>query len=103
MLKGTSFSLTVTSRTLNLGKDFSLQSLEFHSCMHAVWNQKKIGLLILFDCEAASLTVFTTMWLKEQKTSDNLIVKNYCFITEIFNKSSFSGIFRGCLSHLNEA
>ena len=24
--------------------------------------------------------------LKEQQTSDNLIVKDYCFITEIFDK-----------------
>ena len=29
--------------------------------------------------------------------------KDYCFITEIFDKFSFSGILRGCLSHLNEA
>ena len=60
-------------------------------------------MLILLNCEAASLTVFTTMSLKEQETSDNLIVKEYCFITEIFDKFSFSGILRGCLSHLNEA
>ena len=46
---------------------------------------------------------FTTMYPKEQQTSDNLIVKDYCFITEIFGKFSFSGILRGCLSHLNEA
>ena len=65
-----------------------------------------IGLLILLNCEAASLTVFTTMCLKKQRTSDDLIVKDYCFITEIFDKFSFngiSGIFRGCLYHLNEA
>ena len=41
--------------------------------------------------------------LKEQQTSDNLTVKGYCFITEIFDKFSFSGILRGCLIHLNEA
>ena len=39
---------------------------------------------------------------KEQQTSDNLIVKDNCFITDIFDKFSFSGILRGCLSHLNE-
>ena len=47
--------------------------------------------------------MFTTMSAKEQQTSDNLIVKDNCFITEIIDKRSFSGILRGCLSHLNEA
>ena len=82
-------------KTSDLGKDFSLQSLEF--------NQKKIGLIILLNCEATSLTVVTTMCLKQQQTSDNLIVKDNCFIIEMFDKFSFSGILRGCLSHLNEA
>ena len=36
--------------------------------------------------------MFTTMCPKEQQTSDNLIVKDDCFITEIFDKFSFSGI-----------
>ena len=40
--------------------------------------------------------------LKEQQTSDNLIVKDKCFAIEIFDKCSFSGILRGYLSHLNE-
>ena len=47
--------------------------------------------------------MFTTMCRKEQQTSDNLIVKDYCFIIEIFDKFSFTGIFMGCLCHLNEA
>ena len=63
----------------------------------------KVGLLILLSCEAASLTVFTTMCPKEQQTSDDLIVKDNCFIIQIFDKCSFSHIFRGCLSYLNEA
>ena len=88
MLKSMSFSLTVPSRTSNLGKDFSLQPLEFYSCIQFEV-RKKIGLLILLNYEAASLTVFTTMCLKEQQTSDNLIVKDNCFITEIFDKFSF--------------
>ena len=29
---------------------------------------------------------------EEQQTSDNLFVKDYCFIIEIFDKFSFSGI-----------
>ena len=29
---------------------------------------------------------------KEQQTSDDLVVKDYCFIIEIFHKFSFSGI-----------
>ena len=102
MLNSVSFPLTIPNRTSDLGKDFSLQSLEFYSCIQFEI-RKKIGLLILLNCEAASLTVFTTMCPKEQQTSDNLIVKDYCFIIEIFDKFSFSGILRGCLSHLNEA
>ena len=47
--------------------------------------------------------MFTTMCIKEQQTIDNLIVKDFCLITEIFDKSSFSGIISGCLRHLNEA
>ena len=101
MLKSMTFPLTVPNRTSNLGKDCSLQSPEFYSC--AQFEITKIGLLILLNCEAASLTVFTTMYHKEQQTMDNLIVKDYCFIIEIFDKFSFSGILRGCLSHLNEA
>ena len=48
------------------------------------------------------ILMFTTMCRKEHQTIDNLIVKDYCFITEIFDKVGFSGILRGCLSHLNE-
>ena len=36
---------------------------------------------------ATVLTTVTTIWrpgFKEQETSDNLIVKDYCFITEIY-------------------
>ena len=47
--------------------------------------------------------MFATMCPEEQQTSDNLIVKDNCFIIEIFDKCSFSGIHRGCLSYLNEA
>ena len=44
--------------------------------------------------------MFTIMCPKEQQTSDNLIVKDNCFIIEIFYKCSFSGILRECSSHL---
>ena len=46
--------------------------------------------------------MFTTMCAKELQTCDNLIVKDNYFIIEKFDKFSFSGILRGCLSHLNE-
>ena len=46
--------------------------------------------------------MFTTMCPQEQQTSDNLIVKDYCFVIEIFDTFSISGILRGCSSHLNE-
>ena len=79
--------------------------LHSHPSFTAAYSLKseKIGLLILINCEPASLTVFTIMCPKEQQTSDNLIVKDYCFIIEIFDKFSFSGILRGCLSRLKEA
>ena len=47
--------------------------------------------------------MFTTMCPKEQQASDNLIVKDNCFIIEIFDKFSFTGILRVYLSHLNKA
>ena len=39
--------------------------------------------------------MFTTMCPMEQQTSDNLIVKDNCFLIEIFDKFSFSGISLG--------
>ena len=47
--------------------------------------------------------MFTTMYPEEQQTSDDLIVEDNCFVIEIFDKCSFSGILRGSLSHINEA
>ena len=91
MLKNISFPLTVPRPTSNWEKDFSLQSPEFYSCIQFEI-RKKIGLLILLNCEPTSLTVFTTMCPEEQQISDNLIVKDYCLIIEIFDKFSFSGI-----------
>ena len=38
--------------------------------------------------------MFTTICSKEQQTSDDLIVKDYCFFIEIFDKFSFSGIHK---------
>ena len=96
------FPLNRTNGTSKGGLDFSLQSPEFYSFIQFEI-KKKIGLLILLKCETASLTVFTTRRPKEQQTSDNLIIKDYCFIIEIFDKCNFSGILRGCLSRLNEA
>ena len=60
MLKNISFPLTVPRPTSVWGKDFSLQSPAFYSCIQFEI-RKKIGLLILLNCEPASLTVFTTM------------------------------------------
>ena len=89
-----------TTSYLNLGGRF-FSKVTWVLQLHTVWSQKKIGLLILLNCEPASLTAFTTIGPKEQQTSDNLIVKDYCFIIEIFDKFSFSGILRGCLRHFN--
>ena len=49
--------------------------------------------------------MFTTMCPEEQQTSNNLIVKDNCFIIEIpaYDKCNLSGILSGCLGHLNEA
>ena len=95
------FSSNWTKSYLKLGERF-FSAVTWVLQLHRVLNQKKIGLLILLNCEAVSLTVLAIMSPKEQKTSDDLIVKDYCFIIEIFDKFSFSGILRGCLSHLNE-
>ena len=55
--------------------------------------------VVLLNCEAASLTVFTTMCPKEQKTSANLIVKDNYFIIEIFDKGLAKLIKRVKIAH----
>ena len=101
MSKSMSFPLTVPNNTSNGGLDFSPQSPEFYSCMQ-FGIRKRLACPFLPNCEASSLTVFTTMYPKEQRTSDNLIVKDNCFIIEIFDKCNFSGILRRCLGYLND-
>ena len=44
--------------------------------------------------------MFTTMCPKEQQTSDNLIVKDYCFIMQIFDKGPVKLIKRVKIAHL---
>ena len=82
MLKNISFPFTCTTSYLNLGDRFFFSHLSFTAGYSL--KSEKIGLLILLNCEPASLTVFTTMCPKEQQTSDNLIVKDYCFIIEMY-------------------
>ena len=84
------------------GQIFLFSHLSF-TAAYSLKSEKKTYLLILLNFEAAGLTVFATMCPKEQQTSDILIVKDNCFIIEIFDKFSFSGILRGCLSYLHEA
>ena len=43
--------------------------------------------------------MFTTMCIKEQQTSDNLIFKDYCFITKIFDKGPVKQIQRMKIAH----
>ena len=43
--------------------------------------------------------MFTTMCPKEQQTSDNLIVKDYCFIIEIFDRGPVKLIKRVKIAH----
>ena len=100
MLKSIPFRLTVPNRTSNGGLDFSLRSPEFYGSIHFKI-RKRIGLLTVLNCEAASLTVVTTMCHEEQQTIDNLIVKQNCFIIKTSDKSIFTSILRECLSHLN--
>ena len=57
------FPSSFTKSYLKLGERF-FSTVTWVLQLHTVWNQKKIGLLILLNCEAASLTVFTTMCLK---------------------------------------
>ena len=96
MLKSMSFPLTVPNRTSNGEIDLPLRSPDLYSCI-------QFEIRTRLACEAANLTVFTTICPKENQTNDNLIVKYYCFIIELFDKFSFSGNLRGCLNHLNEA
>ena len=69
------FPSNCTKPYLKLGERF-FSAVTWVLQLHTVWNRKKIGLLILLNCEAASLTVFTTMRPEEQQISDNLIVKD---------------------------
>ena len=69
------FPSNCTKSYLKLGERF-FSAVTWVLQLHTVWNRKKIGLLILLNCEAASLTVFTTMRPEEQQISDNLIVKD---------------------------
>ena len=71
MLKSMSFPLTVPNRTSKGGLNFS--NLSFTAAYSL--KSEKDWPVILLNCEAASLTVFTTMCHKEQQTSDNLTVK----------------------------
>ena len=100
MLKSMSFPLTVPTRTSNLGKIFLYSNLSF-TVAYGLKSEKYWP--VDFAKLWSGLTVFATMRPKVQQTSDNLIVKDSCFIIEIFDKCSFSGILRGCLTHLNEA
>ena len=79
MLKSMRFPLTVRNRTSNLGKICLYSHLSF-TAAYSLKSVKDWPVFILLNCEAASLTVFTTMCPKEQQTSDNLIVKDNCFI-----------------------
>ena len=40
MLKSMSFPLTERNRTSNLGNDFSLQSLQFYTCIYSLKSEK---------------------------------------------------------------
>ena len=84
MLKSTSFPLTIPNCTSNLEKALSLQPIEFYSC-------------IQFEIRAAS--VYNQGCPKEQQTSDNLIVKDYCFIIEIFDKGPVKLIKQVKIAH----
>ena len=95
-----SFPLTEPNRTSKGGLDFLYNHLSFAVAYSL--KSEKIGLLILLNCEASRPTV-CNQCPDEQQTSDNLIVKDNCFITEMFDKCSFIGILRECLSYVNEA
>ena len=95
------FSYLLTIVQINIFEEsqniFSLPKSQTYSHLSftAAYSLKseKTGLLILLNCEAASLTVFTTMCPEDQQTSDNLIVKDNCFIIEIFDKEHVKIIF----------
>ena len=86
--------LNEPNRTSNVGIDFLYSYLNFTAAYSL--KSEKIGMLNLLNCDAASLTVFTAMCPEKQQTCDK-IVKDNCFIIEIFDKFSFSGILMRCL------
>ena len=98
MLKSTSFPSTALNCSSNDGIYFFCSHPSF-TAAYSLKSEKgwPVDFAKLWNLEPDSVT---TMCPKEQQTSDNLIVKDNYFIVEIFDKFSFSGIFRGCLSHL---
>ena len=86
MLKNVGFSLTVPRPTSIWGKIFLYSHLSFTVAYSSKSEKDWPVDFAMIDCEPASLTVFTTMCPKEQQTRDNLIVKDHCFIIEIFDK-----------------
>ena len=71
----------------NGGLDFLCSHLSF-TAAYSLKSEKDSPVDFLLNCEAAILTVFTTMCPKEQQTSDNLIVKDNCFIIKIFDNAA---------------
>ena len=80
-----------TTSYLKLGARF-FSTVTWVLQLHTVWSQKKIGLLILLNCEAASLTVFTTMCPKEQQTSNNLIVLSLKYLINLASVISLGDV-----------
>ena len=78
-----SFPLTVPNRTSKGGLDFSLQSSEFYRVAYSLKSEKDFAKLYP-----------ATMCPEDQQTSDNLIVKDNCFIIEILAKCSLVPIGR---------
>ena len=82
MLKSMSFPLTLPNRTSNGRIDFSLQSPEFYSCIQFEI-RKKVGLLILLNCDAASLTVFIVHSLSSGKVEMFLCAACHAFTPHV--------------------
>ena len=68
-----------------MGYIFLYSHLSFIPAAYSL-KSEETGLLILLNCKAASLTVFTTICPKGQQTGDNLIANDNCFIIEIFDE-----------------
>ena len=84
-----------TKSYLKLGERF-FSAVTWVLQLHTVWNQKEIGLLILLNCKAASLTAFTTMCHKALVKRARLFAIQHATFVEWKKSWSFDHLVYTC-------